>query len=138
MKRLFFNNWFFPNAGPDIRFNPFGLFGLMARVSSFKSDKPPTWVHVERGEFTWSGHVHADDGTPFEGYVKRGWYWKPRPYYVSQTVHQDAYVAGPDDWRGGVVSIFRVGWRFDPNWPGYLFGSAWKWRSETEPMDRGY
>lgn len=126
------------NEGPDARWDPLGIVSWLQRRLSFASDKPPVWAHVELGEFTWGGHVHEDDGTPYVGYVKRGWYWKPRPYYVSQTVHQDAHIAGPNDWRGGVVSIFRVGWRFDPNWPGYIFGSAWKRESETEPMDRGW
>jgi hypothetical protein len=134
LKTLFFNNWFAVNPGPDVRFNPLGLLGLTQRALSVRSNELPVWDEKEEKPFTYWDEVR--------NYVAKGKYSKPRFYYVKQTVHRDGQLG---DWNGhderrGVVSIFRIGWRLDPNAkpPTYIPGITWKRETEDRPMEKGY
>jgi len=127
------------NSGDDERIDPFGLVSWLQRKLSFASDRPPEW---EPDIYTFNYWYGPGP------YVVSGFYWRPyqgaplAPYYIRQWVHNDGQVG---DWTGhderrGVVSFLRYGHRYDPNAkpPSYIFGMAFKWKSEDRPMGKGY
>ncbi|MDZ4346702.1 MAG: hypothetical protein U1E51_30180 [Candidatus Binatia bacterium] len=131
------------NEGPDKRFDPFGIVSwLQRKLSVVANGVEPTWEPgVERKQFTYWDGVRE--------YVANGTYKKPKYYHISQTVHRDGKIVNvpvspehPDGlkWEPGIVSMFRFGWRLDPNAtpPTYIFGAAWKRKSETHPMEKGF
>lgn len=141
LKAPLFNNWLAVNAGPDVRFNPFGLVGLYQRMTTVVVYELPKWDTVEYGTFTyWDGPRQ---------YVIYGKRSKPKPYEVSQIVHKDGQEG---DWNGhderrGKVSMERSGHRIDHGLDEVMpdgrtrytliWGMASKNKTEDRPMELG-
>jgi hypothetical protein len=81
----------------------------LQRVASFHSSKLPFWL-LKR---------HVDDvlveGVAFP------------PYVIVQKESND-----------GTWSFFRLGWRYDINWKGYIFPTLAFKRHRSGPLTRGY
>lgn len=99
-----------PNEGPDTR--TFGKIGCaLQRVFSFHSTKPPKWILARHGS---AGDVQFGIAFP--------------PYLILQCESKDH-----------LWSLARAGWRFDTNWPGYIFPTAaLKLHLDHEPLPNGY
>ena len=98
-----------PNEGPDTRL--LGKVGCkIQRVFSFHSTHPPKWLLAKHGP---DGDVRFGIAFP--------------PYVIIQ--HEGA----------GHWDMARLGWRYDTNWPGYLFPTAaLKLHLDHEPLPNGY
>jgi len=130
----------YPNEGPDKRLDLFAILKWLQNALSFHSARPPRWLLKETGWFqNWLPEQIE--------FVEFGIAWPP--YLVSQIVRRDGDIRQvpvslehPDGlkWFPGSVLLFRVGWRYDPNWDGggYIFPTIALKTDFGFPMEKGY
>lgn len=100
------------NEGSDGRKLRFIVCPLQ-NLLSWQSDREPRWLFVRRKAF--DGKMYVSLGIAWPLYFVRQW-----------------FNDGIQKYR-----LFRIGWRYDANWHGYIFPTAANKKIDA-PMEKGY